>query len=88
MTKNANAKSGMDTDATLLKPAMPTKHQQIIEMLSRDGGASLVEMSTNANWLTHTTRAFLTGLKKKGHEISSDKADGLRRYRIVPPVSQ
>ena len=43
MTKNANAnaKPSADTDVALPKPAMPTKHQQIIEMLSREGGASL-----------------------------------------------
>ena len=90
MTKNANAnaKPSADTDVALPKPAMPTKHQQIIEMLSREGGASLDEMSTTANWLTHTTRAFLTGLKKKGHVIRSEKVDDKRRYRIVRSVSR
>jgi Protein of unknown function (DUF3489) len=75
-----------NTDASSDKPT--TKHGQIIELLQRHNGVSLEEMSTLANWLPHSTRAFLTGLKKKGHEISSDKVDGLRRYRIVAPVSQ
>jgi Protein of unknown function (DUF3489) len=65
-----------------------TKHDQVIELLQRHNGASLEEMSTLANWLPHSTRAFLTGLKKKGHDVSSDKVDGMRRYRIVTLVSQ
>jgi hypothetical protein len=65
-----------------------TKISQVIKLLNRTEGASLEEMSSLASWLPHSTRAFLTGLKKKDHVISSDKVDGMRRYRIVPPVSQ
>jgi hypothetical protein len=36
-------------------------------------------------WLPHTTRAALTGLKKKGYAISSDKVDGVRTYRGIAP---
>ena len=57
-----------------------SKHQKVINLLNRDDGASLEEMSTLANWLPHSTRAFLTGLKKKGYIITSDKTDGVRRY--------
>ena len=63
--------------------ALPTKHQQVIDLLSREGGATLEEMSTLANWLTHSTRAFLTGLKKRGYEVDSNKVDGVRHYRVT-----
>ena len=66
------------------KSAPPTKNQQVIDLLSREGGTTLEEMSTLAGWLPHSTRSFMTGLKKKGHVIESDKIDGVRRYRIVP----
>jgi hypothetical protein len=36
-------------------------------------------------WLPHTTRAALTGLRKKGYAIDSDKVDGVRTYRAVAP---
>lgn len=62
--------------------AVPSKPQQILDLLIRDGGATLLELATLANWLPHSTRAYLTGLKKKGHVIDSDKVDGVRRYRI------
>lgn len=65
---------------------VPTKHQQVIDMLSREGGASLEEMSTATNWQSHSTRAFLTGLKKKGYAITSEKVDGVRRYHTTKAV--
>jgi Protein of unknown function (DUF3489) len=73
-TKPKNAGAGS-------KATPPTKHRQIIDLLSRDDGATLEEMSTLANWLPHSTGAFMTGLKKKGYAITSDKTDGVRRYR-------
>jgi Protein of unknown function (DUF3489) len=68
--------------------AVSTKQQQVIDLLSRKGGAALDEMSTRANWLPHSTRAFLTGLKKKGFVITSDKVDGVRRYRAEQKAAQ
>ena len=62
--------------------AMPSQPQQILDLLSRDCGATLVELATLANWLPHSTRAYLAGLRKKGHVIDSDKVDGVRRYRL------
>lgn len=78
MTKTAE--STVSTAATI---PPPTKHSQVVDLLSRKSGASMLEMSTLANWQPHSTRALLTGLKKKGHAIESDKIDGVRRYRIV-----
>jgi Protein of unknown function (DUF3489) len=60
-----------------------TKNQQVIDLLSSEDGATLEEMSRLASWLPHSTRSFMTGLKKKGHVIESDKFNGVRRYRIV-----
>ena len=78
MTTNLEAIAGT---AETLTP--PTKHHPIVDLLLREGGATLEEMSTLANWLTHSTRAFLTGLKKRGYEVDSDKVDGVRSYRIT-----
>ena len=61
---------------------VPSKPQKILDMLRRKGGTTVNELSTFANWLPHSTRAYLTGLRKKGHVIDSDKVDGVRRYRI------
>ena len=62
---------------------VPSKPQQILDLLNRHHGATLVELATLANWVPHSTRAYLTGLeKKKGYVIYGDKVDGVRRYRI------
>jgi hypothetical protein len=67
----------------LTKP--PSKQDRMAALLVRDEGASLDQMVVATGWLAHTTRAALTGLKKKGYIISSDKIDGLRTYRAVAP---
>ena len=66
-----------------LKP--PSKQQQLAALMVRDEGATLDQMIAITGWLPHTTRAALTGLKKRGYVISSDKVDGVRTYRAVAP---
>ena len=63
----------------------PSKQAQLIALLLHDAGATLDQMITVTGWLPHTTRAALTGLKKKGYAISSDKVDDVRTYRAVAP---
>lgn len=62
-----------------------TKQKLLADLLIRDSGATLDDMISATGWLPHTTRAALTGLKKKGYAISSDKVDGVRTYRAVSP---
>ena len=62
-----------------------TKRDQIAFLLLRDEGATLDQMVAATGWLPHTTRAALTGLRKKGYAIDSDKVDGVRTYRAVAP---
>ena len=78
MTTNLKAKNVRGAKATNAK-----KFPQVIDLLSQDNGASLEELSTAANWLPHSTRAFLTGLKEKRYGITSEKIDSVRRYRIT-----
>jgi hypothetical protein len=61
----------------------PTKQTLTLDLLKRDGGASLVELAAATGWLPHTMRAALTGLRKKGHPIVAEKTDGVTRYRIA-----
>ena len=77
-------KMARDPEAAPLAPTEPrvNKSDLVIGLLQRTGGATLDEMVTATGWLPHTTRAALTGLKKKGHQLTSEKTDGVRRYRI------
>lgn len=61
-----------------------TKILMVANMLSRSSGASIEEIISATGWLPHTTRAALTGLKKKGHTITKCKADDGTRYAITP----
>ncbi len=64
-------------------PAVPSKINMVLELLRREQGATLAELVVATNWLPHTTRAALTGFKKKGHKLASTKVDGVRTYRIT-----
>jgi hypothetical protein len=61
-----------------------SKSNLVLQMLQRPEGATIAQIVTATGWLPHTARAALTGLKKKGHEITSEKAEGEQRvYRVV-----
>ena len=64
-------------------PRAGSKIARVIALLQRKQGATLDEMIEATGWLPHTTRAALTGLKKKGHTIARDKRGETTCYRIT-----
>ena len=64
-------------------PAFATKTAHLIAMLRSDPGASVTEIAAAFGWLPHTTRAALTGLRKRGHAIARSSMEGVTRYRIA-----
>ena len=63
--------------------ATPTKLDRIIALLRQENGASLAELCTTTGWQAHSVRGAIAGaLKKKGHVITSEKINGVRRYHI------
>ena len=46
-------------------------------------GATLAELVEATGWLPHTTRAALTGFRKKGHVIERSKRSDVTCYRIA-----
>jgi hypothetical protein len=69
--------------ATSSLPRGPSKIDQVIALLRRKEGATLAEMVEATSWLPHTTRAALTGLRKKGHTIQKAKRNDATCYRIA-----
>ena len=59
----------------------------MLALLQRDGGVTLAELIEATGWLPHTTRAALTGLRKKGHAVDRVKRDGTTCYCIVAVVA-
>jgi hypothetical protein len=58
-----------------------TKQALLVDLLK--AGASLTDLAAATNWLPHTVRAALTGLRKRGFVIISEKVDAVTRYRIA-----
>ena len=52
----------------------------VIDLLGRKKGACIEELASATGWLPHTTRAALTGLRRRGYEIERDRSSV---YRIV-----
>jgi hypothetical protein len=44
------------------------------------------ELIEATGWLPHTTRAALTGLRKKGHAIARGKRDDATCYTLAGPA--
>jgi hypothetical protein len=69
------------------KPQAGSKQALVLELLRRDSGVSLDDLTAATGWLPHTTRAVLTGLRKKGHQIERRKGeDGRSSYRVAEPT--
>lgn len=70
-------------------PKSQTKSSVIIALLSRGKGASVDEICKTTQWQAHSTRAFLTSLRKKGFIISREqRGDEGTVYRITQTPDQ
>ena len=80
--------STVSTSQTHTLPRPGSKQALLLGLLSRQQGASLAEMMKATDWLPHTTRAALTGLRQRGCIIErSTSADGSSTYRITNATS-
>jgi predicted ArsR family transcriptional regulator len=78
------AREPKSEDAYKATPKQESKTKLVLGMLQRPEGATVDQLAVATGWLPHTTRAALTGLKKKGHAVTSDKVEGQGRiYRVV-----
>ncbi len=75
------------------EPAHPPQHPRegskqalLVDLLSRPEGASLDDLIGATGWLPHTTRAALTGVRRRGYAIERNTTDdGPSRYRVAAP---
>lgn len=75
------------TNAATSPPArVASKQSQVLDLIKREEGAMLTDIVDATGWLPHTSRAALTGLRKKGHNIVGTKIDGITRYQIKATV--
>ncbi len=70
-------------------PKTKSKSAIVIALLSRGKGASIDEICKATKWQTHSARAFLTGLRKKGLTITREqRGDDGTAYRIIQNPDQ
>ena len=74
-----------------IRPSAPrggSKLARVVALLERGRGATIAELIAATGWLAHTTRAALTGLRKRGYAVAIDRSDDKRGsfYRI--PVGE
>ena len=70
--------------AAAKKVAGTSKLETLITLLGRPTGSTIQELAAATSWQTHSVRGAIAGtLKKKGHTITSEIVDGVRRYRIA-----
>lgn len=62
----------------------PTKPVLVTRLLARKSGATLAELSSATLWQPHSVRAYISGLRKKGLNISLEpRRDGAKVYRLT-----
>ena len=64
-------------------PRPASKIGTVLLLMKRDEGATLGELVEATGWLPHTTRAALTGLRKKGHAVAKGKRGTATCYTIL-----
>ena len=67
-------------------PRSGSKLARLIELLQRDHGATIDELIDATDWLAHTTRAALTGLRNRGYAVVIDRSERGSFYRIPLPI--
>ena len=78
--------AGPDEDghpAGVAAPRDGSKLALVIELLGRAHGATIIALTQATGWLPHTTRAALTGLRKRGYAVIRERIGaGDSVYRI------
>jgi hypothetical protein len=59
--------------ARVAAPRDGSKLAQVIEHLQRADGATIIDLTHVTGWLPHTTRAALTGLRKRGYAVIRER---------------
>ncbi|MBR0654602.1 DUF3489 domain-containing protein [Plastoroseomonas arctica] len=73
-----------DPESGATGPRRPTgKLGAALQAIAAEKGATLTELTALTNWLPHTTRAAVTGLRQRGFPIALIQVDGRKAYRLT-----
>ena len=76
----SEAKNGVSLDdagrrAPTAAPREGSKLALLIDLLRRANGATIVDLAQTTGWLAHTTRAAITGLRKRGYAVTRERSE-------------
>jgi hypothetical protein len=75
-------------NSTDIMPRASSKKAIVLLLLQREEGATIADMMSATGWLSHSTRAALTGLRKQGHTLVKAKTqDGKTSYHLSGTTS-
>ena len=85
---NASRPDAVGEHAKTSAPRAGSKLARVIDLLQRSDGATIPTLTKATGWLPHTTRAALTGLRKRGYAVVRTRVDtGESVYRIAGGVA-
>jgi hypothetical protein len=83
-TQKASVAAQPEEHSTGAAPRTGSKQALIVDMLSKEQGVTIDALIKATGWLPHTTRAALTGLRKRGFAVERiPHAPGASLYRIA-----
>ena len=86
--KAANEGVAASNPCSASAPRDGSKISQVIGLLRRDDDATLDEVVAATGWLPHTSRAALTGLRKRGYTVEKRLIADVRRSYIIAATPQ
>ena len=75
-----------DSPETTVTPLKVNKTEKMVELLTRENGATLEELAEATGWLVNSVRGAISAYAKKHKEytLTSKKEQGVRTYRLIP----
>jgi hypothetical protein len=84
VSRSAPSQTALPSQSELSVPREGSKIAEVMALLGRKDGVGIEELASTTGWLPHTTRAALTGLRKRGYAIERSRSElGGSVYRIV-----
>lgn len=75
------------TEKPAPKARAATKIETLISALQKPEGADMASMIAATGWQAHSIRGAMAGaVRKRGHEVGSEKVGDTRVWRITAPA--